>query len=268
MKITSPRSSSASDAARQSCLTSAVMPAQPNQSLIDGLRVLQTLVSHGQSVGSRDMAAILGMEPTRANRLLGTLAAVGLAEQGTDRKYRPGPGVHVLAAQSLQGSHLLSCALPHLEALREENLAPDLVVALGVLWQRQVCYLFHARPRMALSQAIGTHELEPAGNSSIGVILLAQTGVGEEVALAEAELSGISKPPLPSLSESVAHARREGFGRLDFRQGEVSLAVAIGEPVIAGLAVSAKFEAAQIPVALARLQETAALIAREMARKS
>lgn len=239
------------------------MPAQPNQSLIDGLRVLQSLVSQPQPVGSREMAALLSMEPTRANRLLGTLAAIGLAEQGADRKYRPGPGVHVLAAQSLQGSHLLSCALPHLETLRAEIEAPDLAVALGVLWQRQVCYLFHARRGMALGEAIGTHELEPAGNSSIGVLFLSFVDESE-TALAQTEMGSVQRAPLMPLTEAVEAARRRGYGRLDFRHGQISLAVAVGTPAIAGLAVSGRFQAAQIPDVVERLRQSAAHISQAM----
>lgn len=206
------------------------------------------------------MALLLGMEPTRANRLLGTLAAVGLAEQGTDRKYRPGPGVHVLAAQSLQGSHLLASALPHLETLREEIAVPKAVVALGVLWQRQVCYLFHARSGMALAKAIGTHQIELAGYSSIGVLFLALSNDQNEVALAQAEVSSLRRPPPAPLDGSVNLARQNGYGRLNFSQGVISLAVAVGNPAIAGLAVSGHLEEDQIAPTVARLRQSAALI--------
>ena len=237
------------------------MPAQPNQSLIDGLRVLQMLASHAGPIGSREMAARLDLEPTRANRLLGTLAELGLAEQDGDRKYRPGPGIHVLAAQSLQGSHLLACALLYLEALREE----DLTVALGVLWQRQVCFLFHARSGMKMEDAIGTHELEPAGNSSIGVLFLAQHDDEEEIARAQEELASVRKPPQTPLVKSVAAARRKGYGRLDFPGGGVSLAVTIGVPPIAGIAASAKMDEARVTEVVTRLRDTAQSITRAMA---
>lgn len=249
---------------RQPCLTAVAMPAQPNQSLIDGLRVLQTLVSQDRPIGSSDMAAMLGIDVTRASRLLGTLAAVGLARQGKDRKYQPGPGVHILAAQSLQGSHLLASALPHLEVLREEISAPKLRVALGVLWQRHVCYLFHAWPGLTLSQAIGTHELERAGNSSIGALLLSQMNDENEIALAQAELSGLRHPPPLALSEAVAAARRNGYGRIDYASGDVSLAAPVGIPAIAGLAVSGRFDAAQIPDIVERLLRTTGRITEAM----
>src|SRR5687768_12021147 len=77
---------------------------QANQSIIDGISVLQALATSEEPVGSRELARRLGLENTRVNRLLKTLAAIGMAEQNVVRKYSPGPGMHVLAAQSLYAS--------------------------------------------------------------------------------------------------------------------------------------------------------------------
>lgn len=235
------------------------MPAQPNQSLIEGMHVLQMLVAEGQPVGSREMAQRLGLEPTRVNRLLGTLAFIGLAEQTPERKYRPGPGIHVLAAQSLQGSNLLAAALPHLERLRG---APSLTVALGVRWQTQVCFLFHARPGMRLDEAIGTHRLESAGHSSIGVLLLARDhNNAAVVAAAEEEMRGVATAPREPLAASVVHAKEHGFARLVYPSGDVSLAVAVGEPPVAGIALAGRFDAAREPGLIEQLRHAATLIA-------
>ncbi len=48
--------------------------AQPNHSLIDGFNVLQALASIDEPIGGRKLARLLDLEPTRANRLLKTLA--------------------------------------------------------------------------------------------------------------------------------------------------------------------------------------------------
>lgn len=234
------------------------MPAQPNQSLIEGLRVLQTLVSHEGSIGSRQMAALLGLEPTRANRLLGTLVSVGLAQQGADRKYRPGPGVHVLAAQSLHGSHLLGAALPHLETLGGLGLN----VTLGVLWQRQISFLFRSRVGMASADCIGNWPSEAAGDSSAGVFLLAQSALNdEEIALLQSETK--SSRDLKQLLDST---REEGWSRLVFRNGDISLGVGIGTPALAGLAASGRFSPDEETRALEALQNAAAQITEKMAR--
>lgn len=244
------------------CFNIGTMPAQPNQSLIDGLRVLQTLVGDSRPVGSREMAHRLDLEHTRVNRLLGTLAVLGLAEQTPDRKYAPGPGIHVLAAQSLQGSNLLGAALPHLERLR----APDLTVALGVRWQGQVCFLYHARPGMRVEEAIGTHQLETVGHSSIGVLLLAQESepVEQDRAVPGANVGEDSTMPQLPLAQSVAAARKHGYGRLTYPSGDISVAVGVGTPPIAGIAAAGKFAEERIPEIVHRLRAAAEQILVDM----
>jgi DNA-binding IclR family transcriptional regulator len=240
------------------------MPAQPNQSLIDGLLVLQELVAAPHPVGSREMAQRVGLEHTRVNRLLGTLALLGIAEQTPDRKYRPGPGVHVLAAQSLQGSPLLATALPHLESLRAND--PNLTVALGVRWRQYVCFLYHARPGMRLDEAIGTHILESVAHSSIGVLMLAQSSedLAETLTLAEEAVRQDRTMPEPPLPEAVTAAREKGYARHHYRTGEISLAVPVGRPPIAGIALSGKMTEEEISTMVERLRGVAARIEADM----
>ena len=191
------------------------MPVQPNASLITGLACLQAVASARRPLGVREAARALGLTHTRANRLLGTLADLGLVAQDAQRKYRPGPGIHVLAAQSLVGSRLLPAALPVLRELRREGFT----VALGVLWREQVCYLVHARPGQAVDEAIGSHELVDAERSSLGMVLLS---------LQTSKRSG-----------ELAEIRQRRHAVLRFPNGEVSIGVPLGDPVIAGIAVSA-----------------------------
>ena len=126
--------------------------ARPNLSMIHGMACLQAVAAAGRPVGTRELARQFGLEHTRIHRAVGTLCLLGLVEQTPDRKYRPGPALHVLAAHSLKGSRLLQAALPVLPAFKEEKFT----VALGVLWQNQVCYLIHARPWQKLEAGIGT----------------------------------------------------------------------------------------------------------------
>ena len=72
-------------------------------------------------MGSRELARILGLEPTRVNRLLKTLEHIGLLSQTEKRKYRPGPGIHILAAQSLYSSGLLKAAIENLETFQADE---------------------------------------------------------------------------------------------------------------------------------------------------
>ena len=142
-----------------------MLPAQPNQSLMNGLACLQAVVTADRPVGSREVARILDLEHTRVNRLLGTLSYLGFIERTSSRKYRPGPGIHVLSAQSLRGSGLLIAALPELRTLVDEKL----VIALGVLWDRSICYLVHAAPGTDPGDGIGAHTEEVRGQAERGI---------------------------------------------------------------------------------------------------
>jgi len=147
-----------------------MLPVQPNQSLIDGMRCLERVVARGQPAGVRELAREMGLEPTRVHRLLKTLAHLGLTQQQADRKYAVGPAVHVLASLTLFASGLMGRASGPLGRLHRHGF----VVAMGVLWQKHVSYLYHAGPELAPGEGIGRTALFPASRSSIGRILLAQ----------------------------------------------------------------------------------------------
>ncbi len=156
-----------------------MLPAQPNQSLIDGLACFQALASAGRPVGSREMARQLRLEPTRVNRLLKTLSALGIAQQDETKQYVPGPAMHVLAAQAMFGSGLMRRAMGGLESLRKHKLS----VAMGVLWRNHVSYLYHGGPSTRPGDALGRTGLFPATRSGIGMVLLSRLPAAEIRAL-------------------------------------------------------------------------------------
>src|SRR5258706_2251452 len=92
-----------------------------------------------------------------------------MARQAPNRKYLPGPAMHVLSAKSLFGSGLLRRALPVLERVQETGH----VVALAVLWRDEFCYLYHWDKGETAASALGRMNLYPASQSSIGRMLLA-----------------------------------------------------------------------------------------------
>lgn len=220
---------------------------QPNQSLIDGIATLQALATSSEPAGCRELARRLDIDPTKVNRLLKTLAYLGIARQTADRKYAPGPGMHVLAAQSLFASGLIRRALPVLEALRRFGHT----VALGVLWEKNVSYLFHAPPGVEASHGLGRIGLLPATTSGIGMVLLSEhedQEVRELYAGAEIpQFPGGIEPLLAKLDE----VRRLGYARVhvaDARDHHV-IAVSTGDPAHAGVAVSGWIpEAATLPI--------------------
>jgi DNA-binding IclR family transcriptional regulator len=222
-----------------------MLPAQPNQSLIDGIVCLQAVVSAGAPVGVRQLARDLGLETTRVNRLLKTLAHIGIVRQNDRQRYEPGPGLHILTAQSLRGSGLLTAALPVIRQLANTRL----IVALGVLWNNQVCYLYHGRPDKNLETGIGSHGLFPAHVSSIGRILLA-----------------LQKPALKSLpdklpsghqAEPFSQIRKQRFAGVIDPAGVTSLCVPVGIPPIAGLALAGKIDKHDIKTLVKRLHKAA-----------
>ena len=226
-----------------------MLPAQPNQSLIDGLRCLQAAATRSAPAGSREIGRLLGLEPTRANRLLKTLAHMGILRQNPARKYEAGPGMHVLAAQSLYASGLMRRALPQLEALARHGM----VVALGVLWEDRVSYLYHALPGMSAAEAFGRVTVYPALASSIGLALLA------EAPEREVRTRFRGKPlgrfgTIGRLLAELRHTRKRGHALVGRANGYVSLAVAVGAPAEAAIALAGDVPRGKTPELIAALR--------------
>jgi len=210
--------------------------AQPNQSLIDGIITLQALASAPEPVGCRELARQLNANTTRVNRLLKTLAYMGIVRQTSDRKYAPGPGMHVLAAQSLFASGLIRRALPELERLRRFGHT----VAMGVLWNDSVSYLFHAPPGIEAARGLGRIGVLPATTSGIGIVLLSQLPEDEVRELYADRDIPMFPDGVDSLLVTLAATRTQGYARVhvaDDRDHHI-VAVATGEPVVAALAMS------------------------------
>jgi DNA-binding IclR family transcriptional regulator len=241
-----------------------VQPAQPNQSLIDGLACLQALASHGQPVGSRELGRMLGLEPTRVNRLLKTLAFVGLAQQDSNRKYLPGPGIHALAAQSLRGSGLIRRALGPLESLFDL----DLQVAMGVLWGDQVCYLYLHSPGESAAEGIAQSSLYPAAWSGLGQALLADL-TDDDIRSLYAEGRHLVAPTGPAVTlegdngllAQLTQVRKQGYAVPQTLEGEgvrtLGLTLANDQ---AAIGLAGRFTDRRIPTILRRLEAVARTI--------
>jgi DNA-binding IclR family transcriptional regulator len=207
-----------------------------NQSLQHGLQMLSEVLRADAPVGVRELGRRTGFPPAKAARLLATLTELGLVQRMTGSRCAPGPRLHLLAAQALHGTGLVAAAMPQLRALR----APGRTVALGVLWADEVCFLVHARPGQRLSDGIGTHALHPAGESSLGLVLQAYA-------------------PDATVDPARTRRRHDGLARLDFPNGEISLAVPIGVPPVAAIGVS---QSGADPAEITReLRQAAAAIA-------
>lgn len=193
------------------------MSSQPNQSLIDGIRCLQYLVSSGRAIGCRELARLMGINTTRVNRLLMTMASIGLTMQDEQRRYLPGPGIHALAAQSIRGSALFSQALP----LLERHAPKDIVVALGVLWEDQIIYIWHSAPGTQMSQALAGFHMLPAWQSVIGMALLAAESD-------ESLMARFTPEQWQQLAPHIQQQREQGHVIWHHDDGEVSMAQPLG----------------------------------------
>lgn len=210
--------------------------AQPNQSLIDGIATLQALATSPNPVGGRELARRLGFEHTRVNRMLKTLAYLGIARQTADRKYAPGPGMHVLAAQSLFASGIVTKVLPVLQDLRQFGHT----VAMGVIWRDVASYLFHGPPGVPISDAIGRIGVFPATRGGIGLSLLAAMSdeVIEDI-YRDREIEG-DFDTLQALQTFLADVRARGYVRVQVRPEPLqhTIAMPVGDPPVFAIGVS------------------------------
>ncbi len=186
------------------------------------------------------------MTATRLQRYLATLAHAGLTAQTRDRRYTMGPGIHALSAISTAASGLTARALDLLPRLSDLKS----LIALGIVWRRQVTYLYYSVPDHDLAQAIGRTRGYPAEHSAIGQVLLAAR---EDEALASEFPDKIEK-----LMSVIGGVRQRGYAEIDQpASGHLSLAVPVGAPPVAALAVSGPVRSRKAHV-LARMREVAA----------
>jgi DNA-binding IclR family transcriptional regulator len=233
-----------------------MLPRQPNRSVIDGFRCLQFVVSSEEPCRVTQLAAELDLEQTRVHRLLRTLGHLGLVVQTDGRRYAPGPAIPGLAAQSLHASHFADKALPQLEALRS---AVGLTVAMGVLWERSVSYLYHGGAKARLEEAIGGHGLWPASQSGLGIACLARMKDFEVAARYKGH-------PFPGfrtakdLRAELAKTRAHGYAYVHTIGHENTLAVSLPNSPSLALGVTGKLRQADVAKWLPKLRATAAAI--------
>jgi DNA-binding IclR family transcriptional regulator len=143
---------------------------------------------------------------------------------------------------------LIRRAVPHLETLHRHGL----IVAMGVLWREQVCYLYHATPGMTQAEALGRVGLFPATRSGIGMALLARS------------------PDLRRFSRELQHDLKiiRGQGYAFVRTGDRtsaqrvhSLGVALPGESATAIALSGRINKSQVPPLVEDLHRVADLIA-------
>jgi len=225
-----------------------------NKSLTDGLKCIQWILTQSAPVSLQDLAVALGFETTRAHRLLKTFVQSGFLRQTTGRRYEAGPAIFYLAMQTLHDSHLLEAALPPLEKLRYGGSHK---VAMGVLWNRQVSYLYHALPQEPIERAIGGCGMYHATNSGIGIATLARLEDHE----VEAMYSGHPTPNfpggIPELLEHLHEVRETGYAYVTVCGGaSCTLALSLPSNPSMAIALAGRITPDEIPALLPELSAT------------
>jgi DNA-binding IclR family transcriptional regulator len=153
--------------------------------------------------------------------------------------------MHVLSAQSLFGSGLIRRALPVLESLQRYGH----VVALGVLWRDQVCYLYHWEKGETSASALGRMNLYPASQSSIGRMLLSWQDEQHVRKLYEGREIPLYPGGIEDLLKDLREVRNQGYAYAVQRPHPLSASVAVptNETPYAGLAFGGAVPAEHVP---------------------
>jgi DNA-binding IclR family transcriptional regulator len=241
----------------QLVLDASRQPSQPNQSVMDAVRVLQAVTFHSRAVSASEIARELGIEVTRAHRLLRTLSLLGMTHQTRRKRFTPGPAMHVLATQALLNSDLASAARAPLDELHRKT---GLEVAMGMLWQDYVSYIYHAAPDMPLEAAPGNVSIFPASYSSLGRVLMSELPE-EQVRLiyANRPIVGYEDGGVEALLKDLRAARSAGFARAERQTttGRVTIAIHVPGRPFAAIGIGGEISESQTAQMLALLQETA-----------
>jgi len=184
-------------------------------------------------IGSREVGRRCALNRTRANRLLGTWRHLGMLEQDDEARYRPGPGVHVLAGLGMQASGLLRAALPTAEAWVERGYA----LSLAVRWQDRLAFLLSVRPGQSLLEGIGHRGAPQAVRSSAGLAMLACEDP-QRVAAWGCPTQWAERGDGGDLAAVLATARERGYATRGYADGTRSIGVALDPAGTSALAVS------------------------------
>jgi DNA-binding IclR family transcriptional regulator len=199
-----------------------VLPRVTSDGTVSGVRhagaILDLFTPHAPEWGARGTARELGISKSHAQRLLSSLAGLGLLERqaGTGR-YRVGVRSLALAAVMLESSPLISGALPIMRSLQERL---DVDVTLAV-WDRGavLCVRPGADPSIV--------RLEPGDCVAVSTVLLAGRPVEDGDPLSHVAQQPVVAPGGGALDELRARLEYVRAGGVvgDFR-GDLCVAAA------------------------------------------
>ena len=186
-----------------------------------------------------DLAAETGLQKSTAHRILGTLCALGYAEQDDASRYRASLKVWELGAGVVAELPIRRAASGYLQGLHR---ATGETVSLTILSGDDVVYLeklVAARPVRFMTR-VGSRV--PAPLTASGKALLATRPDAAQI-VARAN----TRPPLdvPAVMAELDEARRRGYALSGYSPGVTSIGAAVvtgGAPAHAALSISAPTE--------------------------
>jgi DNA-binding IclR family transcriptional regulator len=199
---------------------------------VDNALRLVRLMADGQPRRLGDVAAYLGVAPSTAHRLLGSLRHRGFVVQDRRDVYRPGPALTEIAMAATAGLDIRRVARPALELLRDTVRE---TVSLLVLEGTNVLFIDSVEGPQSVRVGSRLGMVFPAHLTSAGKALLA--------ALPEEDVARLY-PTSARIWRELEQVRRTGFGT-NFEEREVgvsAIAACLRDPAgspLAAVAVAA-----------------------------
>jgi len=195
------------------------------------LEVLEELIwGDPRTIG--ELAQATGVEKAAVYRILNTFVDHGYAAKDDEaRTYGPGPRLHAAAGALQTASDLVSLAIPHMTALRDEF---GETVNLGTLVGQEVRYQHIVESAHSLRMAVDVGVRHPANSTALGKAILAQLGPGAaQIPLTPTPASPRTKHTITdteSLERELERVRARGYA-IDDQENELG-AVCVAAAIV------------------------------------
>ena len=130
---------------------------------------------------------------------------------------------------------------------------------MGVLWRDKVTYIYHWQPGYLPSEGLGSMDLFPATQSSIGMALLAEKTDEEIARIINLEKRIPGQSSKEDFFSAIEFVRNEGYAKALFENHQ-SIGIRLGNPGYAAIALAHIENKRPMHEYLKILQEKAALI--------
>lgn len=239
---------------------------------VDRALQLLVLLREGEVLSVKSAGERLGVAPSTAHRLLGTLVARGFATQDRERHYRAGSQLVPQGESRFSVNQLRQVARPALQKLYGDVVD---TVQLMVLAGSHVRFIDGIESEAALHVKARMGDLMPAYCSAGGKAILAELS---NVELEQLYRSGLTPWPtarihtLPALKRQLAAVRKTGYAvnTEETEQGVSGLGVCIrdatGKPMAAFTTAipTARYQKGKVPDHIKALREAASTTEAEL----